>query len=265
MTTGGSGPICEPTAPTAGHCVDAFDFNTATALILGTDGAPAGAITTKVCGCDQSGLPMATDAQGNAGVSGPSTDAVDLSFVYGTGKTHAEFVVPLDPATNDIDFGTIHAITLAPFAQGAAIAPGTDVSHGGVTLSIPADASLDHDNLLYPQATERVFRTNTVLDADFNFPAVDDSGLDIEVLVALAPHNTIVCPKAALTVPNLAGWAPAAGVDFYVHGILTFNHYAPYGGWEKVAEGTVSADGVTITTRDGEGIELLSIYGLVLQ
>jgi hypothetical protein len=43
------------------------------------------------------------------------------------------------------------------------------------------------------------------------------------------------------------------------------NHYAPYGGWEKVAEGTVSADGVTITTHDSEGIELLSIYGLVLQ
>ena len=109
------------------------------------------------------------------------------------------------------------------------------------------------------------FRTNTVDASLFNFPAVTSSGLNIEVVVGMAPVDTVVCPAAALTVPNTLGWTAGAEVEFYLHGTLTFEHWAPYGEWEKVAEGVVDGDGTSITTKDGEGIHLIGTYGLVLK
>jgi hypothetical protein len=73
----------------------------------------------------------------------------------------------------------------------------------------------------------------------------------------------VICPAAALTVPNLAQWDDGTVVEFYVHGVLIFDHYAPYGGWAKTAEGTVDPGGATISTHNGDGIELISVYGLV--
>jgi hypothetical protein len=259
---GGAGPTCEAPAPP--HAAQQFTVDSAAATIMGTDGTPAAGITFKVCGTDICSDIVNTDAQGDASVS-PQIPFIDPRVVYGSGKTHAEFAVFLENTDVVLNYPLIHAITLPTYAQGAAMAPGMDVSNNGVTLSIPADAVIDHDNLLYSEESQRVFRTNTLETGLFNFPAIDASGLNIEVVVALAPNNTVICPKATLTVPNAGSWNPGDGVDFYVHGHLTFKHYAPYGEWTKVAEGTVSADGQTIRTNDGEGIELLSTYGLVRQ
>ena len=158
-------------------------------------------------------------------------------------------------------FDTVHTIKLPEFSEGVPLAPG-DVTQNGVTLSIDDNATFDFDTLLFGDAAEQVFRAETVVVADFNFPAVDTS-LNMEMLVALGPQSTVVCPAAKLTVPNVMGWAANSAVGIYLHGNLTFKHYAPYGQWERIASGIVSADGASVSTTDG--IELLGLYGVALE
>jgi hypothetical protein len=252
-------------SPDPAHDNAMFSIDGATAVIAGTDGSPAAAITTKVCGTNICSDIGQTDASGNAVVDSQGLGFIDPRFVYGGGKTHGEFAVMLDANDMNPAFGPVHAVTLPTFAEGVPMLPGMDVTSDGVTLSIPADADIDFDCLVYTDQSQLGWRANAVDAGQFNFPAVDTSGLNIEIVVALAPINTVVCPAAPLTVPNVAGWNANDAVDFYIHGHLTFNHYAPYGGWALVATGVVSADGATITTDAGQGIELLATYGLVRQ
>ena len=258
--SGGDGPTCD--SPEPPHMNETFSINVLTATVMGTDGSPAAGTTTKVCGTDICSEIKAAEANGDTTINA-SQEFVDARFVHGNGKEYAEFAVILSGSEPNPAFGDVHVITLPSYAQGVAMEPGVDAVQNGVTLAIPADAVVDHDNLLYTDESQRVFRTESVLVSDFTFPAVDPS-LNMEMLVALAPINTVVCPAAALTVPNTAGFAAGATVKIYVHGHLTFKHYAPYGEWEQVATGVVSGDGQTISTADGEGIELLATYGFGL-
>lgn len=266
-STGGAGP-CDPItlaciAPEPAHLEQTLQINTIDAVVMGTDGSPANGITTKVCGTDICSDILSAEPDGSTSI--PANGMFkDPRFVYGDGKEYGEMAVLLATADADRDFGQVHAIRLPDIASGAELVPGNDVTNSGITLSIPDGAVLDHDCLLYSE-DELTFRANAVDAGAFNFPAVDLSGVNIEVVVALAPINTVICPAAALTVPNVAGWTPGAEVEFYVHGHLTFKHYAPYGEWSKVAEGVVDGDGTTITTKAGEGIELIATYGLVLK
>jgi hypothetical protein len=72
-----------------------------------------------------------------------------------------------------------------------------------------------------------------------------------------------MCPPAKLTFPNTLNWPANTQVDLWLNGVETFDHYVPYGSWAKVAEGVVSADGKTISTKDGKGVPATGAYGVV--
>jgi hypothetical protein len=73
-----------------------------------------------------------------------------------------------------------------------------------------------------------------------------------------------MCPAAALSVPNSPGWKAGAHVELFLHGIDVAEEWAPYGGWAKVSDGSVSADGKTIATDPDGGLPALSVVGIRL-
>jgi hypothetical protein len=84
----------------------------------------------------------------------------------------------------------------------------------------------------------------------------------LELLFALSPVDTVVCPPARLGVTNSGGWPPATAVEFFVHGVSIEEHWAPYGGWAKVSDGAVTSDGARITTAESGGIPVLGVIGV---
>ena len=230
-----------------------INVGTAAARVMGTDGSPAEGVTMKVCGTDICSEIKQTDANGMADIAA-NTDFIDARFVYGGGKTHSEFAVFISGDQPSITFpGDIHLITLPDYAQGITMTADAEHDSNGVILTTEPGTVFDHDTLLYMDESQHVWRANAVDPTGFNFPGVANAPANMEVLVGLGPNNTVVCPAAKLTVPNVAGWADGTMVDFWVHGHLTFKHYAPYGEWTKVSDGIVE-NGV-VTTVDGQGIE----------
>ena len=65
-----------------------------------------------------------------------------------------------------------------------------------------------------------------------------------------------------LTVSNDTGWPAGTAVEFFVHGTDVGEYWAPWGGWAKVSDGQVSADGKTISTNGGGGVPELSAFGI---
>ncbi|MEZ4442830.1 MAG: hypothetical protein R3B72_27285 [Polyangiaceae bacterium] len=290
MGTGGMEEMCvDSAAPTCTSPDPAHEnitqtvTGTVTGTVVDVQGNPVDQLLTDVCGTNiclfgvtNSAGVMGVESMGNftAGI-GTDQEFVDVRLLYGSGKRFAKMAARL-PTIADPTFGTINALNLPDVATGVDMAPncaiapngtqrsqGGDVTQGDVTLSIPADAALKHDIVVYEES-QMGFRS-TVLDLSggtYNFPAVDPA-LNLEVLVALAPINTTICPGAKMTFANTAGWAMGAEVEIFLNGTLTFNHYAPYGEWEKVAEGVVTAAGVE--TKGAEDIKVLGTYGVRLK
>lgn len=275
-TSGGTGTgtgmtcelTCEPPNPAHEEIIYTVGGNV-TGEVLDQSGNAAESIVTDVCGTNIC-LYGSADANGQFNVDGGDTDIDDVRLLYGDGKRFAKMGARLpncDAAScNGPAVGTINTINLPAFSEGAPMAPGMDASQGGATLSIPADACIKHDLLLYGEESERGFRA-TLIDYDTSnlvLPAVDQANLGGGVvLIATAPINTVVCPAAALSFDNIANWTDGAEVEIYFHGTRIYDHYAPYGEWTKIGEGTVS--GTTVTTKDGDEIEMLGLFAAVLK
>lgn len=184
----------------------------------------------------------------------------DARFLYGKGKDWVLMGADL-PSLPDSDFGTISAVPMPPFSAGVAFADG-DITQNGVTLSLAPCTSVDFT--IEWDVSQQVFRAVLFAPSDGTFPGIEGS-LNFEVMVAMAPMPAEICPAAKLTIPNDAAWAANAEVEFMLYGTRTFQHWSEYGTWSVVSDGTVSADGNTITTNDGEGIPDLGLYGVRLK
>ena len=95
-------------------------------------------------------------------------------------------------------------------------------------------------------------------------PAVVDASLGLGVLVALTPSGTTLCPPAKLRTPNSPGWPAGSRVEFFLHGVEVAEEFAPYGGWAKVSDGAVTADGSAVETDDAGGLPIISVVGVRL-
>ncbi len=84
-------------------------------------------------------------------------------------------------------------------------------------------------------------------------PAVLAGAPTIAQLYGVAPVDTVFCPPAKVTVPNADPAKLPAGTDveFLILNVETIESWGPYGEWQKVSDGKVSADGKTITTTEG--------------
>jgi hypothetical protein len=89
-----------------------------------------------------------------------------------------------------------------------------------------------------------------------------DPTLKLELLFAAVPLETRFCPAAHVSVPNSLNWPAGTNVEFFIHGLEISQEYALYGGWGKVSDGAVSADGKTVETAADGGLPILSNFGI---
>jgi hypothetical protein len=259
--TGGSGgtPV-ECKGPGYGGNEQAVNIGTVSATVLDQNGDPVAQSPVQVCGTNLC-LYGTTNDMGKVTVLVNKTLKAP-AFKYGDGVVYAKLAVAL-PA-GDSTFGNVVTAKLPAANQGEKLVPGASATSAGVNLEIAANATIAFDLLTYPDAADQLFRVAEVpLGADV--PAVDPA-LNIEAVFGLAPLETEICPAAKVTVPNTPMWAAGADVEFLILGLeSTFQLWAPYGVWQKVAEGKVSADGTTIVSNDGQGLPILSTFGVRLK
>ena len=135
----------------------------------------------------------------------------------------------------------------------------------GRLSGLDAAALIEFNALYYCQPEDQGFRAAEIpLDGSESFPAIDASQ-NFELAYGLAPIDTKICPPAQMVVTNDAGWTANAEVEFFYQGTNIFQTFAKFGDWEKVSEGTVSADGSTVQTNAGEGIPELGVIAIRLK
>jgi hypothetical protein len=227
------------------------------AQLLDLAGNPA-IESPQLCGIDVCVFIKDTDAAGNLMVT-PSRSFDRPAFKNGLGLRYARFAFLL-PNQPDHDLGAVRTASLPAFADGAELVAGREVASGPVTMGFAADAKFEIDIVTYAKAEERTFRAAAVpID---QAPRAVDPSLGLELLFALSPVDTVICPAARMGVANSAGWAAATAVEFFVHGVSIEERWAPYGGWAKVSDGAVSSDGARITTAESGGIPVLGVIGI---
>jgi hypothetical protein len=145
--------------------------------------------------------------------------------------------------------------------MGTAFTTGGNAVSGGVTLAIPAGCVVTVDMLNYETADSQLFRA-VQIPVSKEMPVIMPSGLTIGILIGVAPLETTFCPAVGVTVPNTAGWPAGTAVEFYLHGVDTFEEWSVYGGWTKVSDGAVSADGTSVSTT-GAGFPVLETFAVV--
>ena len=236
--------------------------NTITGRVLDVDGNPVGKILFDVCGTDQC-LSGESDDQGNATVDGMGKELTDNHLIYGHGDHYVQWAADI-PASGD--FGDIHAVAFPDHSEGQEMCPGTTVTQGDVTLEIADPGNIKHDLInIGGDKTKLGFRSVNVPVTGLNLPALDSS-YGFELVYALAPIQSKICPAAKMTIPNSKGWDADAAVEFFLHGSTTFTDlHTAYGEWAKVSDGAVSADGKTVSTSDGQGIPVLGPIGIRLK
>ncbi len=274
--TGGSGGAggevrndCTPKdgcpAPSPAHMGEMGTVDSITATYIDQDGNPAEGVQTTACGTNICSTPVFSNAAGVATVDATNIDFFnDPRFNAGhdaQGYAKLSGLIPVKPVH---DFGTVRVIRMPDFPEGVAINPGETSSQGGVTLALAEGAELQHSCVDYATEEQRVLR-GAVIDITSwtvaETPQVDQT-LGIEVLVVAMPLGTHICPGAQMTFDNVNNYAANSEVDIYLNGAKIFKHYAPYGQWVKISEGVVSADGSSIVTKDGMGIESLGTFGI---
>jgi hypothetical protein len=234
-----------------------------TIVDLGTPPMPVADVLTFLCGIDICSDPQNTNVDGEVVINAPNPpgEMIQPAFKYGDGLEYGKFAVALPEAVNVLPSAAI--ARLPPFAEGQTLAPGTTVTSGDVTLTIPAETSVEIDYLIYDETEKEGFRTTTILDPTAVI-AIDQT-LNLEIAYAVAPVETLFCPAVMVTVPNTPMWAANADVEFFVHGVDVGRHWAPYAGWAKMSDGKVSADGTTISTSPEGGMSILSVFGIRLK
>ena len=226
------------------------------AKLLDMAGAPAPNVPVQVCGLDAC-FNGASNTVGQTVVT-PRSTLLRAAFKYGDGFDFAKLAALLDAdATQDL--GTLTALALPSYAEGAAFPESGTVTNGDVTLILASGARVSHDLLSYTDDSELVFRSVPIPLAG-SARALDPS-LGFELGYAFSPVSTTFCPPAGVSVKNSLGWPASTAVEVFVQGLEVDEKWAPYAGWLKVADATVSSDGSTIETTSG-GIPILSSIAL---
>ncbi|HET9933911.1 MAG TPA: hypothetical protein VFQ35_24575 [Polyangiaceae bacterium] len=255
--TGGKAQ-CDP-GPGYGEAVEAQALESVSATLLDADGEPVADEVFFVCGVDLCSPPARTGADGRVTVS-PATPLVEKkpAAKFGEGILTPRFAVLL-PRESVIDLGVVHTARLPALSTGAPLVPGSEASSGGLTLMPSAGTQIKIDQLTYESAAEQAFRAVKVpLD---RAPELIDASVGLEVVYGATPVETRFCPPAKLRIENTEGWTPNTDVEVLLHGVAIEEEFAPYGGWAKVSDARVSADGLSIETTS-PGLPVLGVIGL---
>lgn len=223
------------------------------ASIVDSDGALVPNFPVQVCGLDRC-FNGASNRVGQVNMA-PHSALLRPAFKYGDGFEFAELALLLGPDEKQ-DLGTVQALPLPSYAEGAPFPKSGRVRQGDLTLSLDRNTTLEHDHLSYADS-ELLFRSVAIPIAQHPL-ALDPS---FERAYAVAPLGTTFCPPARLSLPNSSGWAPNTEVEVFVQGLDVAEKWAAYGSWTQVAEARVSSDGALIESTTG-GIPILSAIAL---
>ncbi len=134
------------------------------------------------------------------------------------------------------------------------------VSDGDVTLSVPNATTfqLDPDDIELG-APGRLFRAAPIPST---LPPSWAVGAGITQLYALTPFTALPSNKLDITMANKSGFAAGAAVEFVRVGSNYFGSMEDAGSLVVVGTGTVSADGKTITSDAGQGLDEITFLGV---
>ncbi len=217
------------------------------------------AVTVQLCGTELCLKPDAPSSDGNYTFTGKmGQQLTDPALKYGSlpGADYLFWggVFTMGPT---YDYGTVNAIKLGP--SGGKLVKGTTVTSNSVAVAFSADALIEIET----SAADGDFRAAVFKPSDGNYPPLAATTTKFDMLVGMGPAEVDICPPARLTFPNSANLPAKAAVELWLNGVKTYEHWVPYGSWAKVADGVVSDDGKTISTKDGSGIPALGAYGVV--
>jgi hypothetical protein len=259
VDSGGPPPAC--TGPGYAKTVTPAAFNGLSATVVDEDGDPTPNVSAQACGINLC-INGKTDAYGVARITERQSLTM-AAFKYGGGQKYARFALPLElPAADAIPLGEQRTVAFDPPSEGAPMEPGKSATSRGATLTLASNATIAVDPFDFDTDDLQKFRSAEVPEA--SWPQVVDRSLDFVLLVALTPSDAEFCPAARLTLANTLGLAPGTRVEFFLHGTDVIERWAPYGGWAKVSDGEVSADGASIETDPSGGIPVLSAVGVRL-
>lgn len=230
----------------------------ASATVLDINGNALENILVQACGLDQC-FNGTTNASGFASVV-VNKEIKKPAFKYGglsqNGTITGKFAVLLKAGQNDLG----NVVTLPLPAMGSPLAAGKSAVSGGVTITLAANATIEHDSIVYDSEDLQGFRADQVPMGQE--PAGLDPALKLELLFAVSPIDSFFCPPAQVSVANSLGWAPGTAVEFFALGLDVGEEYLPYGEWAKASDGAVSADGLKIETAASGGLPVLTAFGI---
>lgn len=265
---------CTPTTKYGGGETERAGGLSATAKIVDETGAPVAGQPVFLCGIDLCSPPSVTGVDGSISIS-TSLAMKRPALKFGDATSYAELALPLAAAATDFTAGGTAVLTTAKLAgkPGAALVAGASATSGDVTIAVPPGASVAIDTLTYSTADEQLLRVANIPIAN-DGPVLASSGTTgFALLYGLAPAESLVCPRATVTValphahlsPNDLGWTAGTKVEFWIMTIDTGQTYAPYAGWAKMSDGTVSADATTVSTDAGQGFDFLETFAIRLE
>ena len=261
--TGGGAVSCkgpdyaDPAAPK-------LKVGTVSAKIVDLAGQPApSGLSVQVCGTNIC-FYSKPGSMGLFTVSGTAEGLQKPVFKFGDARAFAKLGIPVTmtgmDAMGNTTFGTLTTAALP--VTGAAMAPGKAATSGDVTITVPSGGAVVVDETVYPDPVDQQLRAVTIpVDKATEVLATAPAG--IAQLYGVGPLETVFCPAATVTVPNADAtkWPAGTDVELWILGLDgASEEWAPYGAWQKVSDGKVSADGKTITTTSG--LPLLSTFGI---
>ncbi len=179
------------------------------------------------------------------------------AFKFGDTLDYAELAIPLTAMSSDFTTGgAVLATGKLSDKPGATLTPGMPATSGDVTVTVPAGAMVDIDPLVYTTPDSEKLRTVSIPVANVG-PVLDpvmagSMPADFKLLYGLAPARDDDLPGSANdpspchtrpSRPTTSVGHRAPQWRFWVMTTDVGQTYAPYAGWAKASDGTVSADG----------------------
>jgi hypothetical protein len=213
-----------------------------TGLVVDELGEPTSAGLVQVCGKDLCINARVTSNGALAEDVGQLMEAPACKV--GDGLDWAKLAFPI--SGGDSELGTLTTARLPALGDGEPLVAGRAIGSGGVTLELAETACIEVDTLTYVSEAEQTFRAVALPDA-----ALSQLGDDFVAGFALAPVETHIWPAPALKLENTAGLPPGSEVTLFMQGLDVLEEFAPYGGFQRLGDGVVSADGSTLEFAEG--------------
>jgi hypothetical protein len=233
----------------------AICIRTLRARVVDDRGAPLPELVVTACG---DGCTFgATDARGDVVMDVRRYMRSAAMMVHGRAK-YASFYLLFPSGSSDPDLGTVVAPALPPGTEELPTdGRAADRTFGDLTLSFAEGAKVEVDGIEFSEGPERRFSAVEVPKEK----APRWAAGDFAAVYALNPFGTNVDPGASVTIANTKGLPAGSKVEIFVHGADVFSRVLPFADFTKVGEGTVSADGATITS-DGAIVRQLTWIGV---